>query len=100
MFIGKRFSVTATGTTSATATKTASAGTTYYITDISASSDKAGAIVTVKQGTTVIWEAILDANTSYEHTFTTPLAGASGALVSITVDGTSVCKSNICGFSL
>ncbi len=97
---GKRFYVTATGTTSATATETASTGVTHYITDISASSDKAGAVITVKDGTTNIWEAIIDANSSYEHSFGVPLAGTKGNLVSITIDGTSVCKSNICGFSI
>ena len=97
---GKRFSKTASGTTSATATESASSGQIHYITDISASSDKAGAVVTVKQGTTTIWEAIIDANSSYEHSFVTPLAGASGASVSITVDGTSVCKANIAGYTI
>jgi len=97
---GQRFYKTASGTTSATATQSASSGVIHYITDISASSDKSGAVVTVKQGTTTIWEAIIDANTTYHHSFRTPLAGAKGASVSITVDGTSACKANIAGFSI
>ena len=97
---GKRFYKTASGTTAATATEGAASGKTHYVTDISASSDKAGAVITVKQGTTVIWEAIIAANGSYEHSFNTPLAGAVGALVSITIDGTSVCKSNIAGITI
>ena len=95
---GKRFYVTATGTTSATATKAATSGVVYYITDISASSDKAGAVISVKDGTTKIWEAIT--NTSYNHSFATPLAGTKGALVSITIDGTAACKANIAGISI
>lgn len=98
---GQRFSVTATGTTSATATQAASSGHSHYITDISASSDTAGSIITVKQGTTTIWEAIIDANTTYHHSFVTPLKGAEGALVSITVSGgTSVVKANIAGYTI
>lgn len=97
---GKRFYVTATGTTSATATKSAATGTSHYITDISASSDKAGAVISVKDGTTTIWQAIIDANSSYEHSFVTPLKGTAGNAVSITVDGTSACKANIAGYSI
>lgn len=97
---GKRFYVTATGTTVATATKAGVSGVTYYITDISVSSDKAGAVISVKDGTTVIWAAIIAANASYNHSFSTPLAGTKGALVSITIDGTSVCKANLAGVSI
>ena len=98
--VGKRFNDTGTGTTAATATESAVSGKCHYITDISASSDKAGAVVSVKQGTTVIWAAILAANGSYEHSFVTPLRGVSGALVSVGVDGTSACKANIAGFTI
>lgn len=97
---GEAFSQTATGTTSATATQSASSGHSHYITDISASSDKAGAVVLVKNGTTVIWAAIIDANSSYNHSFVTPLKGTAGNLVSVTVDGTSVCKSNLAGYTI
>ena len=99
-YYGERFSVTATGTTSATATKTASSGHSHYITDISASSDKAGAVILVKNGTTVIWAAIVDANASYNHTFGVPLKGTAGNLVSVEIDGTSVCKANIAGYTI
>ena len=101
MFIGQRFSATASGATDATATISADPDKTYYITDISASSDTDGSIITVKQGTTIIWEAIIKANTSYEHRFGTPLVGEKGASVSISVSGgTSVVKANLSGFSL
>ena len=101
---GTPFSETATHATAAVASHAAVAGKTYYITDISASTDKAGALVLVKQGTTVIWRSQVAAtaagNLSYEHTFATPLRGATGALVSVEVDGTSVCHANVAGFEL
>lgn len=101
---GTPFSETATHATAAVASHAAVSGRTYYITDISASTDKAGALVLVKQGTTVIWRSQIAStaagNNSYEHTFRTPLRGASGALVSCEVDGTSVCHANIAGYEL
>ena len=101
---GTPFSETATHATAASASHAAVAGKTYYITDISGSSDKAGALLLVKQGTTVIWRSQIATtaagNNSYEHTFATPLRGAAGALVSVEVDGTSVCHANIAGYEL
>ena len=101
---GTRFSETATHATAAVASHTGVSGKTYYITDISASTDKAGALLLVKQGTTVIWQLQLAAtaagNLAHSHVFKTPLAGASGALVSVTIDGTAVCNANIAGFEL
>lgn len=101
---GTPFSETATHATAAVASHTGVAGRTYYITDVSASSDKQGALVLVKQGTTVIWRSQVQTTAAgfcaYEHTFSTPLRGASGALVSVEVDGTSVCHANIAGYEL
>ncbi len=101
---GTPFGVTATGTTSATATQAAVAGKTYYITDIMCSSDKDSANVLVKQGTTTIWQATLDTvatgNNTISHSFQTPLKGAKGALVSVTIDGTSSADANIAGIIL
>jgi hypothetical protein len=101
---GTPFSETATHATSAVASHTGVTGKTFYITDISGSSDKAGALLEVKQGTTVIWRTQLAAtaagNLAYSHSFGVPLAGAAGALVSVTVDGTSVCNANIAGYEL
>ena len=96
---GSRFSATATHASSAVATKTGASGITYYITDISGSSDKSGALILVKDGSTVIWQDIVNAG-NYRMNFLTPLSATSGADVSITVDGTSLCKSNISGFYL
>ena len=101
---GTPFSETATHATAAVASHTGVAGRTFYITDISASTDKAGALLLVKQGTTTIWQLQLAAtaagNLAHSHTFQVPLRGTSGALVSVTIDGTAVCNANIAGFEL
>ena len=96
---GTPFQQTATHASSAVATQTGVASTTCFITDISASSDKAGSIVLVKDGTTVIWQDIVGVG-NYSRSFKTPLFGSVGASVSVTIDGTSVCKSNMTGFTI
>lgn len=100
---GTPFSVSVTNGTSAVASFAGVAGHTNYVTDISGSSDKAGALLIVKQGTTIIWEVQLATTAAginaFSHTFATPLASAVGALVSVTVDGTSACYANIAGFT-
>lgn len=101
---GNYISATSTHATAASAAVAGVAGLKYYITDVSASSDKAGALVVIKQGTTVIWRSQVQTTAAgfcaYNHTFSTPLEAAVGALVSCEVDGTSVCNANIAGFSL
>lgn len=101
---GSLITATATHATAAVASVAGVSGLKYYITDISASSDKAGALMLVKQGTTVIWRSQLQTTAAgfcaYEHTFSQPLEAAVGALVSVEIDGTSVCHANIAGFSL
>lgn len=101
---GTPFSVTATHATSAVASQAAVSGKTHYITDIAGSSDKAGALLLVKQGTTIIWQVQLQTTAvglpAFHHSFVVPLKGASGALVSVTVDGTSACYANIAGYTL
>lgn len=96
---GLPYSQTASGTTSAVATQTGTVGKKSYITDISASSDKAGSIILVKDGTTVIWQDIVGAG-NYRHQFSEFLRGSDGADVSVTIDGTSVCKANLAGYIL
>lgn len=96
---GTRVSATATHATAAAATIAAVAGQKVYITDISASSDKAGAILLLKDGSTVIWQVQVGAG-NYEHHFSTPLATALGATASVEIDGTSACKANIAGVQL
>lgn len=96
---GAPFSETATHATSAVASHAAVTGKTHYITDIAGSSDKAGAVLLVKQGTTVIWQQIIGA-TAFKETFSTPLRAAQSALVSVTVDGTAAATANIAGYEL
>ena len=101
---GTWWSQTATGTSSATATESAVASKTHYVTDFQCASDKADAIILIKQGTTVIWQITLDtpstATDQSHHSFQTPLKGADGALVSVTIDGTSSADANLSGFTL
>lgn len=101
---GVPFSETATHATQAVATHAASANKTFYITDIAVSSDKAGAICLVKDGTTVIWQSQIGdigSDTShYQQSFQIPLRGTKGNLVSVEVDGTSACKANLIGYEL
>lgn len=101
---GTPFSVTATHATSAVASQAGATGKVNYVTDISGSSDKAGALLLVKQGTTVVWQVQLATTAAginaFNHTFSTPIPSAEGALVSVTVDGTSACYANIAGFTL
>jgi len=102
-FYGTPFSKTATHATDAVATQTGVALQTHYITDLSASSDKAGSIVLVKDGTTTIWQDIVGAVGSgghYEISFITPLKATAGADISVTIDGTAACKANMSGFTL
>lgn len=102
---GEPFRETATHATSAVASHTGVAGKTFYITDIVASSDKAEAILLVKDGTTVIWQVqVGDAGTTntdhYEQSFVVPLRCTKGNLASVTIDGTAACKSNIAGYEI
>ena len=101
---GTPFSETATHATAAVASHTGVAGRTFYITDIAVSTDKAGAILLVKQGTTTIWQLQIATTAAginaFSHSFKVPLRGAAGALVSVEIDGTSACKANIAGYEL
>ena len=102
---GVPFMVTHTHGTAALATKAAVSCKRHYITDIAVSSDKDGAVVQVKDGSTVIWQmnltnAVTGGPYIYWQSFVVPLIGSKSAAVSITVDGTSVCKANIAGFTI
>lgn len=75
-----------------------------YITDVAGSSDKAGSLLLVKQGTTVVWQVQLATTAAginaFSHQFASPILAASGASISVTVDGTAACYANIGGFYL
>lgn len=94
---GLPVSATATHATLAVATVTGVSSRKTRITDISGSSDKAGSIILVKDGTTVIWQDIVGAG-NYNHNFTTPLQVTAGANCSVEIDGTAACKANVAGF--
>ena len=96
---GTPFSETATHATLAVASHAAVATKTYYVTDIAVSSDKAGSVVLVKSGTTVIWQAQVGAG-NFRQNFSVPLKGALGALVSVEIDGTAACNANVAGYEL
>lgn len=101
---GLSFAVTATNATSAVASQSAVAGTTFYITDIAGSSDKAGALLLVKNGTTIVWQVQLGTTAAgmmaFSHSFKRPIRCTTGNLASVTVDGTAACYANIAGYSL
>lgn len=101
---GTPFRVTATHATSAVASQTGVSGQTYYITDIAGSSDKAGSLIQVKDGSTIIWIVQLATTAAgmnaFSQHFSTPLTCTNGNLASVTVDGTAACYANISGFYL
>jgi len=102
---GVPFSVTHSHANTALATKAAVTGKRHYITDIAVSSDKDGAVMQIKDGSTVIWQmnltnAVTGGPYIFWQSFVVPLIGTKGGAVSITIDGTTVCKANIGGFTL
>lgn len=96
---GTPFSQTTTDSTHAVATQAAVATSAQYITSVTVSSDKATSILLIKSGTTTIWQAQVGA-TFFNMNFDIPLGGVVGALVSAEIDGTSLCKANIAGFTI
>lgn len=96
---GDPWSETATHATAAVATHTAVSGKTHLITGVSVSSDKAGAILLIKQGTTTIWQLQVGAG-AHSINFSVPLVATLGALVSAEIDGTAACKANIIGVTI
>lgn len=102
---GTPFSATNAGSTAATATFTApNAGSLLYITDIAASTDKAGTVLLVQQGSTTIWQIQLATtaagSNAFWQTFAAPLACPAGANATVTVTGTSACEANVAGYYL
>lgn len=96
---GTRVYATATDGTAPAATIAAVAGQKIYITDIAASSDKAGSILLVKDGSTTIWQVQVGAG-NFRHTFKTPLVTSVGATATVSIDSTSAGKANIAGVQL
>lgn len=99
---GVPFNVTATAAGNATATQTGVANQTIYVTDISGSSDKAGATVQVKDGTTVIWQTQIMQTAAgsswYGFNFLTPLKLTIGNSLNVVTTGTGYADANASGF--
>lgn len=97
---GARVSATATNATSAVSTLTGIAGQSIFVTDISGSSDKAGALILLKDGSTTIWQDRVSNTAAYTKEFRTPIRITLGASCTVTVDGTAIANSNVAGFQL
>jgi hypothetical protein len=97
---GTRISATNTASGNVTATVAAVAGTTFYITDVSGSSDLAGAVLKIEDGSTVIWQDRIGNTSAVSYQFNTPLACTMGNAVNIVVTGTSLANANIAGFAI
>lgn len=98
---GKHFSVANSHATAAAATQAApGAGKRILITDIAASSDKAGSILSVVEdvaGTPVTkWELQVGAGV-HAFSFKTPIQITANKSATVQIDGTALCKANIAG---
>jgi len=99
---GQRYTTTAADTDGGgvTATKAAVTGKANYVTDISASGD-AAALVTVVDGTTVIWRQRLSAAFAFAYVFETPLQATKAAAVTLVVSAaTTNSEANFGGFTI
>jgi hypothetical protein len=97
---GTRISATNNASGTATATVAAVAGTTYFITDVSGSSDLAGATLQIRDGSTVIWQDRVSNSSAIVYNFTTPLACTMSNAVSVVVTATSAGNANLAGYSI
>lgn len=102
---GTSFLATATGTTSASAQIAIVPGTTYYITDITASTDLAGGTAVLfagpATGTTVFWQVRVGSTDAYEENFQTPLkVFLPSGTITFLVNGTSYTSANISGYAI
>jgi len=99
--MNEKFSVTASHATLAEATKAApGAGKRLLITDISGSSDKVGAILSIIEdsaGTPVTKFEIQVGAGNFSQSFQTPIIITANKSATVSIDGTAVCKANIIG---
>ena len=98
-FVVSLTSAAATGA-AATAIITAASGIKHYITDISGGSDTSTATLTVQTGSTVLWQIRIGNTAGFSHSFTQPFLGIVGTTVIVTVDGNTMARANIAGYSL
>jgi len=96
---GIPFKATSTHATAASASHAGVDGKIHFITDIAASSDKAGAILLVKSASTTIWQLQVGASV-HSHHFDPPLEIVEGEAAVVAIDGTSACKANVAGYTL
>ena len=98
----KFFRVTSSQATLVKALRTTPTGKRIFVTDIAGSSDKKGAVLSVKEGAgTVIFQVQMSGNTTpvaFSHQFETPLVATSESRVWVEVDGINLCKANLVGF--
>ncbi len=87
---------TDTHATAPTATITGVAGQTIFVSNVSCSSDKAGSILLIKDGSTTIWQEQVGAGFC-NLSFSPPLSCTVGASAVATIDSTSAGKANING---
>lgn len=97
---GTRVTATANSSSSAVATIAGATSTTIYITDVSGSSDLAGATLQIKDGSTVIWQDRVSNTGAVVYNLSTPIACTMGNSASVTVTGTAACNANVVGFTI
>lgn len=96
---GTPFAATATASGNATASVSQVAGANkLYVTDVSGSSDLAGATLQVKDGSTVIWQDRISNTCAMVYQFSMPLVVA--GTLTVVVTGTSYGAANVTGYSL
>ena len=96
---GTPFSITMAGTASATATQVGVSAQTIYLTDVSGSSDLTGATITIKDGSTAIWQDVVKEG-YYRMNFLSPIRCTVGNSLLIAVTGTTLSTANASGFIL
>lgn len=99
---GERFSVYTQGTAEAIATQAAPGASRYiYVTDVAASSDRAGTQVFIDNGTTTMFNLSLGSasNIPFSHNFHSPLRGNANTAVRVRVgSATSLSWAFIAGY--
>lgn len=92
--------VTASGTGVVTATVSANAGQTAYITDLSVGTDKSNGTFTVIANGSIIYQQRITNNQPFDVDFQEELSGGAGNNITVTTTGTSSCFVNVSGFTV
>ena len=96
---GNPWNNTATHATAATFTVAAAAGKTHYCGAVQASSDKSGAILTITDGSTTLFQVQVNAG-NFQVKFDIPIPSGVGNGLVFAIDGTSACKVNAQGVTI